>query len=164
MDLDYHIFTNNAKYREYGHMFKKHSNLILGHNIHKKSIKRHGHKDYICINFTDKDTKEPISYDSKKDLIRGYYRSSGNLALMLLHLMGSKMTYIAGMSGFLYKYDGQVHYYKAEMVKDFVSKEKHIKNDKLISISLNKLRKYGVKFKIITPTIYTKHYNGRFLK
>jgi hypothetical protein len=156
----YHIFTNSEKYREYGGSVNKSSTPILGLRIVQNLIDMYEHKTYICVKHNDKDPNEKIEYDKKRDIIRGYYRTSGNLAIMVASLMGSRKIYIAGMSGFLFNFDGTVHYYNAEVPRDVKSKEEwHKKYDVPISRALGNLKKAGIDFEIITPTIYSDHFN-----
>ncbi len=160
----YHIFTNNEKYEHYGSTIHKTSTLMLGNYIKPKFIKKHKHTGYIQIDYTDRDKSEPISYKRKEDLIRGYYRTSGNIGIMVAHLLGANRIYVAGMCGFTYKFDGDIHYYKAELNRDRKSKKEWLnKYDKPASKCLDNLRAYGIDFKIITPTIYDKHYDGSVL-
>ncbi|MFA6088639.1 MAG: hypothetical protein WC755_02130 [Candidatus Woesearchaeota archaeon] len=159
--LYYHMFTNNDKYDSYGNLVRDDSILMLGENIIRKYVKRYKPKEYVAIKYEERD---PIEYNSDNGMITGIYRTSGNLAIMLCHLMGARMIYIAGMSGFTYKFDGKVHYYKAEMKKDKKTKETWYKNyDKPVMQSLDNLKNQGIKFSIITPTMYNKHYDGSVL-
>ncbi len=161
----YHIFTNHDKYQAYGGSLHKTSRLILGSHMSSDLIKKHKPHEYISVNYTDRDPKEPIRYDKGKGVIHGYYRTSGNLAIMLSHLMGARNIYLAGMSGFTYHFDGMIHYYKAEIKRDSKSrKEWYEKYDKPAISSLGNLKKFGIKFKIITPTLYEQHFDGDVLK
>lgn len=137
---------------------------MLGRYIKPAFIRKHSPKDYIHINYTDRNTSEKVGYT--KDIVRGYYRTSGNLAIMLSHLMGAKMIYVAGMSGFTFEFDGDIHYYKAELKKsDVKTKEEWYNNyDKPTIRCLNQLKKYGIHFSLITPTIYEKHYDKSVLR
>mgnify|MGYP001578006640 CR=1 FL=1 len=158
----YHLFTNNDKYENYGNLIDKTSILMLGSDILDKWIQKHNPREYISVKYNDRNPEEPIGFSN--GLISGYYRTSGNLAIMVAHVMGAKTIYIAGMSGFLYNFDGDVHYYKAEINRDKKSKEEwNNRYDKPISQSLDKLKSFGVDFKIITPTIYEKHFDKNIL-
>jgi len=164
VDLNYHMFTNNDKYEAYGGMVRDHSTLLLGSHILKKHIKKHKPQDYVRVNYTDTDPSESMKYNRKLDRIEGYYRTSGNLAIMLCHLMGASSIYVAGMSGFTWNFDGNVHYYKPEITRDVKTKKTWRKRyDKPVAKSLNNMVKFGIKFSIITPTIYDKHYDGSVL-
>lgn len=162
--LDYHLFTNNDKYEAYGHLIAESSTLLLGSHIGEQHIKKHQPKEYVSVNYTDRDPKESMRYDKKKDVVYGYYRTSGNLAIMLCHLVGARKIYVAGMSGFTFNFDGTVHYYKAEIKRDRkTKKEWSRKYDKPVAKSLDDLKEYGIDFTLITPTIYGKHYDHRVL-
>jgi len=160
-ELDYHLFTNNAKYESYGGTTQ--GTLMLGDGVDSKMTKKHAPSQYVCIEYQD-DPKNKIKYDSKTGQIYGHFRTAGNLSIMLSHLMGATKVYVAGMCGFTYKFDGDVHYYKAEMKKDKNSKKTwKNKYDKPVQEGLNRLKKYGINFSIITPTIYSKHYDSSVL-
>jgi len=165
INLDYHMFTNNDKYKAYGNMVNKSSVLLLGSHILKSHIVKHKPKYYVQVDYTDRDKYEPINYNRQLDRIEGYYRTSGHLAIMICHIMGARKIYIAGMSGFTFNFDGTVHYYKAEIKRDKKSRKEWLrKYDKPVKKSLDNLKKYGIDFQIITPTIYKKHYNPNILR
>ncbi|HDY87561.1 MAG TPA: hypothetical protein ENH82_05515 [bacterium] len=161
---DYHIFTNNQKYKEYGRSVDKSSILLLGH-INSTLIKKYKPRRYVHVNYTDKGPNESIGYDRNNDVVTGHYRTSGNLSIMLCHLMGGQKIYIAGMSGFTYKFDGDVHYYKAKIKNERKSKKEWYKKyDKPVIEGLNEIRRYGVDFAIITPTIYSRYFDSSILE
>ncbi len=161
----YHMFTNNSKYERYGNLPHRSSTILIGSHIADKWLSKHNPSKYVLVNYTDRDRSEPISYDAKKDIVRGYYRTSGNLSIMLANLMGAKKIYIAGMSGFTHKFDGTVHYYQAEIKRDVKAyKEWLRKYYEPVARSLDNLKSYGIEFKIITPTIYKKHFDKRVLE
>lgn len=165
IDLDFHLFTNNDKYETYGSVVNKKSQLMLGGHILSDHIMKHRPSEYVVIQYTDRDENEPISYDVNKDVIHGYYRTSGNLAIMMCHLMGARNIYIAGMSGFTYEFDGAVHYYKAEIKRDKKTYKEWLRRyDRPVERSLDNLKSHGINFKIITPTIYSKHFDGKILR
>jgi len=162
--LDYHMFTNNDKYEKYGGIVHPNSVLMLGKYIKTKWAKKHSVKRYISIEYTDRDKKEKLKYNKKTGVIEGYYRTSGNLAIMICHLMGASKIYISGMSGFTFEFDGKVHYYEAEIKRDQKSKKEWQKKyDSPVAKSLDNLAEYGIPFKLITPTIYNKHYDKTIL-
>ena len=160
---NYHLFTNNDKYEHYGDNTGS-STVLLGSGIRKEWILKHSPREYVLVKYNDRNKNEPDKYNSNKDVIEGYYRTSGNLAIMVSHLMGASVVYIAGMCGFTFQFDGTVHYYKAEIGRDVKSKKEwHRKYDNPVGRSLDNLKAYGIKFKIITPTIYEKHFDGEVL-
>lgn len=163
---DYHIFTNNDKYQHYGHQVAKTSKLVIGRYIKPAFIKKHNPPEYIFVDYTDRDPEEKPSYDAAKDIVRGYYRTSGNLAIMLSHLMGARTIYVAGMSGFTFQFDGDIHYYKAELKKsDMKTRDEWWTGyDEPVIRCLAYLRGMGINFKLITPTIYKDYYDSSVLK
>lgn len=157
----YHLFLNNDKFNHYRNMVDDRSVLMLGRYIRRRLLP----SKYVKIHYTDRDELETLWYDKKKDVIHGYYRTSGNLAIMMAHLMGAEKVYVAGMSGFTYEFDGNTHYYDAELDKsDFKPEEVWFeKYDQPTIRCLDKLKDYGIDFKLITPTIYEDHFDGTIL-
>lgn len=164
VNLNYHLFTNNDKYEAYGHVVSKNSVLMLGSHILDKHINKHNPESYVLVDYTDTNPSEPIKFNKKLGRIEGYYRTSGNLSIMICHLMGAHNIYIAGMCGFTWMFDGDVHYYKPEIKRDVKSKKQwRNRYDEPVLKSMDNLRRLGIDFKIITPTIYTRYYDGGIL-
>jgi hypothetical protein len=159
----FHIFTNKHKYLQFGPTVQKSSILMLSSRMSDKTIRRAGHRRWraVRINCLDRIKREPLGYDQKEDSIKGWYKTSGNLAIMLCHLMGADKIYVAGMSGFTYKFDGHVHYYKSKTGREVKGQgEWYRKFDVPVTGVLDRLKAYGIDFNLITPTIYTDHYDG----
>lgn len=165
IEPDFHLFTNNDKYNHYGQEVLPTSQLILGRYVQDKYIKKNNPKHFIRVRYTDRDPQEKLSYSSKTDTIRGYYRTSGNLAIMMSHLMGARAIRVAGMSGFMFQFDGDVHYYPNELERsDFKKKKEWLtKYDVPILNCLNRMKAMGIDFQIITPTFYEDHFYGSIL-
>jgi hypothetical protein len=154
---DFHLFTNNEKFKNYGNLVSEHSRLMLGSHINPDHISYHGIKKYIAVKYTDRDPEERIRFDV--GTIYGYFRTSGNLSIMLAHLMGAKNIYVAGMSGFTYNFDGNVHYYNPEINRDKKTRKEWFKKYDVPTIRcLAELKGLKIPFKIITPTLYEDHF------
>ena len=164
---DYHAFTNSQRFRTYGINIKPCSQLLLGQNIPLKLINKViGNRDYTLINYTDKEGV-PINYKNGK--ITGFFRTCGNLSLMLAYIMGADQIYFAGIDGYsMYsKSDLEAgiktqHSYGVGLT-DTADYETCVKKDKLIGKSLQLIKDYGIDFKIITPTIYKNLYDKTIL-
>jgi hypothetical protein len=162
---NFHLFTNNEKYENYGHFPDSSSSVMLGSHIKRKPKHKPKYRSIVRVDYTDRDKTEPMGYDKKRGVIEGYYRTSGNLAIMMCHLMGARHIYVAGMSGFTFEFDGNVHYYAPEIGRDTKKKKEWInKYDKPVTQALSNLKAYGIDFKIITPTRYTDHYDRHILE
>jgi hypothetical protein len=167
----YHLFLNKQKYQRYGGNIHENSVLMLNDRMSAGLIERHKPEKYIRIDYTDRDPSEPIGYGAltvkgyhREGVIQGYYRTTGNIAIMISHLMGAKKVYAVGMSGFSYNYDGNVHSYEKETKERWKSATYwHAKLDKPVHRSLDQMKAYGIDFKIITPTIYDRHYDASVL-
>jgi hypothetical protein len=118
---------------------------------------------YTLINFTDMKEGVPIGYSKGK--ILGFYRTAGNLSIMIAHLMGAKDVNIVGMDGHtFYDYEDiksgkKSHHCYEEDYKPF-TKEACIKKDQVVTRVLTNLTDYGIDLKILTPTVYKKFYRG----
>ncbi len=159
MALNYHLFTNNDRIKNYNSNYCE--DLLIGSHI---KTENRPIRDYTLINYTDRDVNEPIGYEN--GIIKGYYRTSGCLAIMIAHLMGAKKIYIAGMDGFTYNFDGNVHFHKDDRnnKNNVKSKKEWLERyDKPVMKVLDNLKEYGCEFKIITPTLFEKHYDGSML-
>ena len=161
---NYHLWTNTKRFRMFGKNIHKRSDVLLGAGIHLKTVREViGNRDYTVINFTDMKEGVPIGYKNGK--ILGFYRTAGNLSIMIAHLMGAKQIDIVGMDGHTFhnykdiKSGKKSHHCYTENYKPF-SKEICIKKDKITNGVLLSLREYGIDFKIITPTVYKEFYDS----
>jgi hypothetical protein len=163
---DYHLWTNTQRFRTYGKNIHESSIIMLGSGIHLKTIKSViGERDYILINYTGMLKKRlPVSYSKGK--ISGFYRTAGCLAIMISNLMGAKEINIVGMDGYtknnyvdLESGKSSQHCYGSGFT-DTADWETAMIKDNEIYYTLRSLRKYGIKFKILTPTVYDEFYTG----
>jgi hypothetical protein len=161
---NYHLWTNTKRFRTFGKNIHKKSEVLLSAGIHLKTVREViGNREYTVINFTDMKEGVPIGYKDGK--IYGFYRTAGNLAIMIAHLMGAKNIYISGMDGHMFhkykdvKSGEKLHHCYAENYEPF-PKEICIKKDKITNNVLSSLREYGINFSIITPTIYGEFYDS----
>ena len=164
----YHLWTNKKRWKNYSNICKEESIKLIGESLDFDKISRDTLGECIRIDYDDK-RGLPIKYENHR--ISGFFRSTGNLSIMLCNIMGAKNIYIAGL-------DGLTLYPK----KDYESlKVKHHCNDygdgntaegswerckevdESISYSLSLLKDYGIKFEIITPTKFKEYYNSDIL-
>ncbi len=160
----YHLWTNTKRFRNFGHNINKSSNVLLGAGIHLKTVREViGPRDYTLINFTD--MKSGVSIGYSKGKILGFYRTAGNLAIMIAHLMGASEVNIVGMDGHtIHKYEDvksgrETHHCYDEDYKPY-PKDVCIKKDYIVTGVLDSLRKYGIDLEILTPTVYENFYGG----
>lgn len=161
---EYHLWTNTKRFRNFGYKINKMSHLLLGAGIHLKTVREViGQRDYTVINFTD--MKPGVALGYKKGKILGFFRTAGNLAIMIAHLMGASEVNIVGMDGHTYydyedvKAGRETHHCYDEDYKPF-EKDVCIKKDYIVTGVLDSLRKYGIDLKILTPTVYENFYGG----
>lgn len=159
---DYHLWTNTKRFRNFGKSIYPESELLLGAGIHLKTVREVIDSiEYTVINFTDMKEGVPIGY--KKGKILGFYRTAGNLAIMIAHLMGASEVNIVGMDGHTFhnyedvKSGKKSHHCYEEDYKPF-TKEICIKKDQVVTGVLGTLENYGINLKILTPTVYKKFY------
>ena len=105
----------------------------------------------------------PLGYENGK--ILGFFRTAGNLGVMIAHLMGASEVNIVGVDGHTYyKYDDiksgkQQHHCYNEKYEPF-DKETCILKDEITSRVFKNLREYGINLKILTPTVHEEFYVG----
>lgn len=162
---DYHLWTNTKRFRNFGKNILPESEILLGAGIHLKTVREVlGSVNYTLINFTDMKEGVPIGY--KKGKILGFFRTAGNLSIMIAHLMGSKDISIVGMDGHTFynyedvKYGKKSQHCYGEGYTDNKSWERSAEADQLVYKSLKNLQEYGINFKILTPTIYEDFYDS----
>lgn len=165
----YHLWTNTQRFRSFGGKIDLASIILLGSGIHLKTIKKViGDREYILINYTGQ-LKKGIPIDYRNGKICGYFRTAGCLAIMIASLMGASEINIVGMDGYSkYKYEDlkskkeSQHCY-GKGLTDTADWQTCIKKDEDITLNLNNIKKHGIAFKIITPTIYDNFYDGTIL-
>jgi hypothetical protein len=161
---DYHLWTNNQRFRDFGKTINPKSNVLLGSNINKKVINNTiGNSDYVVLNRID---REGVNIDFKDGVIYGYFRTAGCLAIMLAHLMGANEINVVGMDGYtmhnkvdVVSGDKNQHCYGSGFT-DTATWDSCVKKDVIIRKALNNLRDYGINFNIITPTMYGDFYDS----
>lgn len=161
---DYHLWVNTKRFRNFGKNSLKASTLLLGKGIHLKTIREViGKRDYHLINFTDMKPGVPLGYGKGK--ILGFFRTGGNLAVMIAHLMGASEVNIVGMDGHtIHSYEDiksgkQPHHCYDENYVPF-DQELCVKKDRITANVLRDLSNYGIKLRILTPTVYKEFYEG----
>lgn len=164
----YHLWTNRKRWNRYGHVCKKESIKLIGIGLNFNKINKNCHGECIPLSFTDK-KGEPIGFQDNH--ISGFFRSTGNLSIMLCHIMGAKNIYVVGLDGLtLYpqkEYDSLKRKHHCDDYGEGNTAEKSWKRcvevDDNILYSLNLLRDYGIKFEILTPTKFKDFYNPDIL-
>ena len=161
---DYHVWTNNSRFRTFGKNIHSDSKLLLGSNISLKLINEViGSREYIVLNRED---REGVSIDYRNGVIYGYFRTAGCLAIMLLHLMGIDEINVVGMDGYtMYKHNDVMAGEKSQHcygkgLTDTSSWNTGVEKDKIIEGALNNIKEYGIDFKILTPTKYRGFYDS----
>jgi hypothetical protein len=162
---EYHIWTNNERLSTFGGNISPESKLILGCKL-KQSVKDLYNYDYYNLNYDDKfnmiksDEKNNIGYSN--NFVSGRFRTAGNMAIFLAHIMGANNIYIAGMDGYMLKYKGDQHCYGKGNTDSSDDKYEQEKDDLIYNI-LRDLKGVGCNQKIVTPTIYINFYDGSVL-
>jgi len=159
---DYHLWTNTGRFEKYKDCINNQSKILIGSRLLKNcDIDKHI-KNYEIVYYTD-DPTEKISYDGK--YIRGFFRTAGCLAIYWAHLHNAKKIYVVGMDGYTLCHNGNQHCYGSGMT-DFTGKEdiayEYCKDNNIYNV-LRNIDKNGVKFEILTPTVYTEFHNDIIL-
>jgi hypothetical protein len=165
---DYHLWTNTQRFRTYGKNIKDSSTVLLGSGINLKTIKSViGDREYILINYTGM-LKKRLPIDYKNGKIFGYYRTAGCLAIMISYLMGASEIDIVGMDGYTKnKYseledENKSQHCYGKGFTDTADWETAKIKDEDIYYTLRSLKKYGINFRILTPTVYKEFYYDYF--
>lgn len=160
---DYHLWTNTQRFRTYGFGIYHSSRLLLGQGISLKVISEViGDRPYTVINYIERDGM-PISYKNGK--ITGWFRTAGVLAIFIASIMGVEEINIVGMDGYTFYtekelQDGDAQHCYGNGHTDTADYETCIKKDRQINNALLGLKKYGIKFNILTPTKYEEFYDS----
>lgn len=165
---DYHLWTNTKRFRDFGKNIKPESKLLLGKGIHIKTIREIiGNMSYFLINFTDMKEGVPLGYKDGK--IYGFYRTAGNLAIMIAHLMGASEVNVVGVDGHtFYNYEEiksgkQAHHCYDEKYVPF-DYDLCVKKDQITNKVFKNLREYGINLKVLTPTVHNEFFNNEMLR
>jgi len=121
-------------------------------------------------------------YDKKRNKFCGVFRTAGSLAILWSYVKKAKTIKVVGMDGYSYHsnkellegIEGQHCYFKGytdklaaawkyRKLKDDKFYKHTLKKDKVVYETLKLIKKYGVDFQIITPTVYNDFYNGDIL-
>jgi len=163
----YHLYTNTKRFRNFGKKINSKSQILLSYGMNRALVKETiGSREYTLINFTDMKEGIPIGY--KKGKIYGFYRTAGNLSIMISYLMGSNNINIVGMDGHtLYNYEDiksgkQDHHCYSEKYEPYLI-DVCKKKDAITNGVLKSLTEYGIQFRILTPTVYTHFYDRSVL-
>lgn len=160
---DYHLWTNTKRFKKFGRCISLKSIAMFGNRIDPKLIKKNLGRPYVTISYVDR-RKSAIGY--REGRIEGFFRTAGNLAIMVAHLMGAKMIYIAGMDGYTFytrravNRGGKHQHVYGSRFTDGSNWKVEADKDRLVYISLKRLKSYGIKFSIITPTHFLSFYDG----
>ncbi len=159
----YHLWTNTGRFKNFGRSINPNSTAMFGSNIKPQLIKKIYGKPYVLVPYID---RKRVSIGYRGGRIKGYFRTAGNLAIMIAHIMGASTIYIAGMDGYtLYsqkEFDSgkqHQHVYGSGFT-DKATWNECLRKDKLVNSSLKNLRDYGIKFSIFTPTYFSSFYDG----
>lgn len=163
---DIHLWTNNERLKKYGSCILNKSRIFIGNHILQENLNLHKIIDYTLINYTDRDKEEKPLYDYNNGIIRGYYRTSGCLAIMICHLLGARDIYIAGLDGFSFDISqyGEIHcYHSPDDIIKYKTMEWYFLYDLPMQTAMDNMKNIGIKFKIITPTLFEEHYEDSIL-
>jgi len=156
---DYHLWTNTKRYINFGNTISEKSIPILSHKFSKKLIHKHWKKDFVKIFYTDC-PKHKIKIEEK--YIKGHFRTAGCLSIVMSHIFGSNDINIVGMDGYTYIKGGDVqgqHFYGTGMT-DGEDWSVMKKKDDIVNRVLKNINNFGIKFKILTPTVFDKFYDA----
>jgi len=190
---DYHFWTDRRRYLKYGKYLDKKSVLIFGNHFDKKLIRKYWKRSYEIIKYTKQKWKKSyedpkskkyglgeVTYDKKTNTFHGVFRTVGSLSILWANINKARIINIVGMDGYtLYSKDSLIdkktsqHCYGkgfTDIVANANGTKKYkefykfcAQKDEDIYKTLISIKKYGVKFEIITPTVYKEFYNSKIL-
>ena len=186
---DYHFWADKRRYRQYGKDISKKSKMIFGQYLDKKLIRRHWKGTYEIMKYTKRKWKKSYEspdsfkygmgeakYDSKTKIFSGVLRTTGSLAIFWVYIKQASKISIVGMDGYtLYSKDSLQKKEKSQhcLGKGFTATRNNAhgtsnidkfykfckKEDEDVYKILNYMKRYGVKFEIITDTVYKDFHN-----
>ena len=160
----YHVWTNSRRYRKFRSCINTSSILMMGANLNRVS-KRHRSLKDVRLKYVDQ-LGIPINY--RRGRIEGHFRTAGCLSIMIAHIMEAKSIYIVGMDGYTYRSKKELqaghgqHFYGTGYT-DGSSWRGCVAKDRLVYKSLRMLRKHGIQFSILTPTVFKRFYDGSII-
>jgi hypothetical protein len=164
---DYHLWTNTQRFRDQNSCISEKSKMLFGCGLSKDLIRKHYKGEYEVIDY-DGRSQSFVSYEDGK--IKGNFRTAGILAIMVVHVKGAKKIDIVGMDGFtlyskkdLDKKKHNQHCYGSGHTDDAIW-EQDLKKDELVYDGLRALEKYGINFRILTPTKFEYFYDPKELQ
>lgn len=162
IEPEYHLWTNNQRFMQFSKCISSKSNVIIGYNISKKTIRKHYSGPYESLKFKD---EKGMKFQLHENLIQGCFRTAGVLAIAVAKYMASKDIFVCGMDGYTFhpkqdlksKVSGQHCYGKGHT--DDSDWDDCVKKDKEVYKNLLGLYEIGMRFSIITPTKFDKFYS-----
>lgn len=164
----YHLWTNKKRWKHYGHIMKLESIGLIGGGLDFDKIRKNTKSECIRVSHTD---DKGIELGYKDNHIDGYFRSTGNLSIMLCDIMGAKNIYLVGLDGLTLHpkkdYESLERKHHCDDYGNGYTAEHTWENckevDRNILYSLNMLKDYGIKFKVLTPTKFKDYYDPNIL-
>ena len=183
------FWTDANRYLKFGKKMSKKSIPVLGYTFLSRKLlfKEHKNRKYEILRYKKwknliKGKKIPINVkiDYKKGIIRGPFRTVGCLCIFWAHIKKARKISIVGMDGYTYytkkelKNNVKSQHCYGTGFSDMIGKcdaekkgnyyKKCIKKDKDTNIMLHLLDNYGVKFKILTPTVFEEFCDSSILQ
>ena len=151
--LNYHLWTNiNRLNKYYNENLATETPLIVTKSLYIKAIKQGGissHQSHVLL----------INDNIEK------WRTAGLRAIQYAHDNKAKNIYCVGFDGYSLVYKGDQHCYGSGMsdlndMKKPKGYEYEVEKDDLIYSQMRRMDKEGVKFRILTPTVFEEFYYG----
>ena len=174
----------------FGNHFDKKMLAKDGHSSYKiiKYTKLKWKDSYDDVNHKSYKGGE-IKYNKKTKEFHGVFRAAGSLAILWAHIKKASKISVVGMDGYTFyseeklksrQKDSRQHCYgkgysdaiaRNRSQKDLEGKQKSkefyahaSKKDRDIYKTLQAIKRYGVEFEILTPTVYKDFYNPNVLR
>jgi len=165
----FHLWTNKQRYRDLGQCIKKKSQMMFGQGIPHSLIRKHHKGKYFVVYYKDSVKYSNKLVITKEGVLKSFFRTAGSLAVALTKAMGAKTINMVGIDGFSLhskkdlKKKRKSHHCYGKGFTDDASYEKEVEKDKIVYNSYKVMSKYGIDFKILTPTKYKKFFDPSVL-
>ncbi len=177
----FHLFIDRTRFRSFGDKINSKSLPIFTPVFSRGLIRKYWEHDYIVAPFRHYEKEEILFVED--NILQCHFFTSCMASILFSHINHADKITVVGMDGYTFHnrkllssgdesqhcygkgFTDRIHKYRGmglteEIFEYFVS----VNKDDLIEKTLSEIIKFGAKFKIITPTVYSEYYDGEVLK
>lgn len=177
--VDFHAFTNRKRFTKFASTINGNSKLLLSPYFQKNFIENKIGKDkeFYEIMYLNNQIEKDKELINSKNIILYNCRTVSLILILVAYIMGAKKIFVAGLDGYQFENNrikGETNYYgidydyqKEKGDSFFIDFYKGLVDEtsKVLEIQNKFFEKKNKNnfFKIITPTCYSKFYDGKIL-